>query len=105
PTTLSIQLIHIALVGIGLFAAGDAARYAPAWPAHLVKMVANAAGVTLFMGVARLIVQREEAAVALVEARRTADQAALESLRRRLEPHFLFNALNAIRATIRTSPD
>lgn len=105
PTTLGIQGIHIVLVGIGLLASGGAGRYADAWPAHLVKMVVNAAGVALFVGTARLVVAREEAAVALVEARRAADHASLESLRRRLEPHFLFNALNAIRATIRTSPD
>ncbi len=104
-TTLSIQGIHIVLVGIGLLATGGAGQYADAWPAHVVKMIVNAAGVALFVGTARLVVAREEAAVALVEAHRAADHAALESLRRRLEPHFLFNALNAIRATIRTSPD
>ncbi|MCA9601094.1 MAG: histidine kinase [Polyangiales bacterium] len=105
PTTLSIQFIHIGIVGIGLVATGDAAQYVPAWPAHIVKMVVNSAGATLFVVIARLMVAREEAAVALVEAKRAADVAALESLRRRLEPHFLFNALNTVRATIRTSPE
>ncbi len=103
-TSVAIQGIHIVLVGLGLLAVGHAARYVPAWPAHVVKLGVNAAGVTLFVMVARLVVAREEAAVALVEARAAADAAALESLRRRLEPHFLFNALNALRATIRTSP-
>ena len=103
-TSVGIQTIHLLLVGVGLLVVGHAARYIPAWPAHAVKLGVNAAGVTLFVLVARLVVAREEAAVALVQARAAADAAALESLRRRLEPHFLFNALNALRATIRTSP-
>ncbi len=103
-TSIGIQAIHLVVVGVGLLAVGHAARYLPAWPAHLVKLVVNASGVTLFVVVARLVVSREEQAVALVEARAAADAAALESLRRRLEPHFLFNALNVVRATIRIDP-
>lgn len=103
-TSVGIQAIHLVVVGVGLLAVGHAARYVPAWPAHVVKLVVVAAGVTLFMVVARLVVSREEQAVALVEARAAADAAALESLRRRLEPHFLFNALNVLRATIRRDP-
>ncbi len=103
-TSLGIQAIHLVVVGVGLLAVGHAARYLPAWPAHLVKLVVNASGVTLFVVVARLVVSREEHAVALVEARAAADTAALEALRRRLEPHFLFNALNVVRATIRRDP-
>lgn len=103
-TSVGIQAIHLVVVGVGLLAVGHAARFLPAWPAHLVKLAVNASGVTLFMVVARLIVSREEQAVALVEARAAADVAALESLRRRLEPHFLFNALNVVRATIRRDP-
>lgn len=103
-TSIGIQAIHLVVVGVGLILVGHAARYLPAWPAHLVKLVVNASGVTLFVVVARLVVSREEQAVALVEARAAADAAALESLRRRLEPHFLFNALNVVRATIRLDP-
>ncbi|MBW2463374.1 MAG: histidine kinase [Deltaproteobacteria bacterium] len=103
-TSVGIQGFHLVGVGLGLLAVGHAARYIPAWPAHLVKLAINAAGVTLFVMVARLVVSREESAVALVEARAAADAASLESLRRRLEPHFLFNALNALRATIRKDP-
>jgi LytS/YehU family sensor histidine kinase len=103
-TSVGIQAIHLVVVGVGLLAVGHAARYLPAWPAHLVKLMVNASGVTLFMVVARLVVSREEQAVALVAARAAADAAALESLRRRLEPHFLFNALNVVRATIRRDP-
>ena len=103
-TAIGVQVFHLAIVGFGLILVGHAGRYLPAWPAHLIKLLVNAAGVTLFVEVSRLVVQREEAAVALVEARAAADQAALESLRRRLEPHFLFNSLNVLRATIRIDP-
>ena len=103
-TAIGVQVFHLAVVGLGLIMAGHATRYLPAWPAHLIKLLVNAAGVTLFVEVSRVVVQREEAAVALVKAKAAADQAALESLRRRLEPHFLFNALNVLRATIRIDP-
>lgn len=103
--SLGIQAIHIVIVGVALLAIGHAERYVPAWPAHLVKLLVNAAGVALFVAVARIVVAREEQAVALSAARAAADQAALEALRRRLEPHFLFNALTAVRATIRLDPD
>jgi LytS/YehU family sensor histidine kinase len=103
-TALAVQVFHIAIVGLGLLMVGHASRYLPAWPAHLIKLLVNAAGVTLFVEVSRVVVQREEAAVALVRAKASADEAALESLRRRLEPHFLFNALNVLRATIRIDP-
>jgi LytS/YehU family sensor histidine kinase len=103
--SLGIQAVHIVTVGAGLLLMGHATRYLPAWPAHVVKLLVNAAGVTLFVAVARVVVSREKAAVDLVEARAAADHAALDSLRRRLEPHFLFNALTAVRATIRTNPD
>jgi LytS/YehU family sensor histidine kinase len=103
--SLGIQAIHIVLVGAALLAVGHAERYVPAWPAHLVKLLVNASGVALFMAVARVVVTREEQAVALSEAKVAAEHAALEALRRRLEPHFLFNALTAVRATIRRDPD
>ncbi len=64
----------------------------------------NACGIALMLAVARLVLQREEHARALVEVRAAANELALESLRRRLEPHFLFNALNTLRALIRTDP-
>jgi len=103
-TTVVIQAFHMVIVGGGLFLAGDLLRHVHAWPAHLIKMLVNAAGVTLFVVVARLVVAREQAGVALGEARAAADAAALEALRRRLEPHFLFNALTALRAVIRKDP-
>ncbi|AKF05445.1 sensor histidine kinase [Sandaracinus amylolyticus] len=104
-TAIAVQGVHLFVVGVGLVAFGYAERYLPAWPAHLVKLVVNGAGVTLFVMVARLVISREERGVALAHARAAADKAALEALRRRLEPHFLFNALTAIRATIRRDPE
>lgn len=103
-TAIAVQAIHLVIVGAGLLLVGHAERYVPAWPAHAVKLIVNAAGVTLFVLVARLVISREERGRALLEARAAADQAALVALRRRLEPHFLFNALTAIRATIRRDP-
>ncbi|MGB5809036.1 MAG: histidine kinase, partial [Polyangiales bacterium] len=55
--------------------------------------------------VARVVLAREEQAVALVEAQAAANELSLQALRSRLEPHFLFNALNTLRATIRTNPE
>ncbi len=104
-TAISIQAIHLLAVGVGLLVVGSAERYLPAWPAHFVKLIVNAAGVTLFVLVARLVISREERGVALAQLRAAADHAALDALRRRLEPHFLFNALTAIRASIRRDPE
>jgi LytS/YehU family sensor histidine kinase len=102
---LVVQSFHILLVGAGLLLTSQAQRYIPAWPAHVAKLAVNAAGVGLFVAVARLIVSQQESAVALAKAQADAQVAALQALRRRLEPHFLFNALNAVRATIRRDPD
>lgn len=103
PTALAVQLGQVLFVGIGLLAV-DEPVYLTAWPAQLLQAFGNAAGVTMFAVTARVVLQREEDAVALVQARAAADAMALEALRRRLEPHFLFNALNTLRATIRTNP-
>ena len=104
-TSVAIQTVHLAVVGALLLIVGNAARFVPAWPAHLVKILINAAGVTLFVLIARLVVMREQSAVLLAQVKSQANNAALEALRHRLEPHFLFNALNALRATIRTNPE
>ena len=54
--SLGIQAVHIVTVGAGLLLMGHATRYLPAWPAHVVKLLVNAAGVTLFVAVARVVV-------------------------------------------------
>lgn len=104
PTSVGVQVVTLVLVGLGVAVAGKGAAYYAAWPAMLVQLVGSAAGITLFLGVARLVLAREESAVQLVEARAAADTFELQALRRRLEPHFLFNALNTLRATIRKDP-
>ena len=102
---LVVQSGHIVVVGLGLLLTAQASRYLPSWPAHVAKLAVNAAGVGLFVAVARLIVSQQESAGALAKAQADAQRASLEALRRRLEPHFLFNALNAVRATIRRDPE
>jgi LytS/YehU family sensor histidine kinase len=64
-----------------------------------------AVGVALFVNVALVVISRQEQAVALVEAKAAANAMSLAALRSRLEPHFLFNALNTVRATIRRDPE
>lgn len=94
--------VLVGLVGdlvIGLPAPG-----ATGFVAMSLLVALNACGIALLLAVARLVLQREEHARALVEVRAAANELALESLRRRLEPHFLFNALNTLRALIRTDP-
>jgi len=106
PTALGLQLVRFAFVA-GVLVVADptaAGTWIAGWPAHLVQLAGIAAGATFFVVMARIVLAREEGAVALVEARAAADHLALEALRRRLEPHFLFNALNTLRATIRHDP-
>ena len=103
-TTAALESIRFATVTAIVIATGGATSWLMGWPAHLVQVAGTAAGMTFFVVVARIVLAREEGAVALVEARAAADHLALEALRRRLEPHFLFNALNTLRATIRHDP-
>ncbi|HJL04513.1 MAG TPA: histidine kinase [Polyangiaceae bacterium LLY-WYZ-15_(1-7)] len=99
-----VQLSRFVFVGVALAIAGQSADFLAAWPAMLVQAAGVAVGITIFVFTTRVVLAREEAAVQLVEARAAADHLALEALRRRLEPHFLFNALNTLRATIRRDP-
>lgn len=103
-TTALIQTISLSFIAIGLAASSKLSM-----PSILLalgaQVVAVSAGVALIVNVARLVLAREEHAVALVQARASADALSLQQLRNRLEPHFLFNALNTLRATIRTNPD
>jgi two-component system, LytTR family, sensor kinase len=103
-TACLVQVARALFLGVYLAATGDLARRVEMVPALLVQMAGVAAGLTFWIFSARVVLAREEAAVALVEARAAADHFALEALRRRLKPHFLFNALNTLRATIRRDP-
>lgn len=94
--------------GLVVTAAGIAfngANPVVALPSLAVQLAGVAAGVALFINVALVVISRQEQAVALVEAQATANEMSLAALRSRLEPHFLFNALNTLRATIRRDPE
>jgi two-component system LytT family sensor kinase len=103
-TALTAQVVGISVSSV------LAMIFAQRWPgpafieATTIAIVMNASGFALQTAVARVVLLREEHAAALAEARASAQALALESLRRRLEPHFLFNALNTLRATIRLDP-
>ncbi|MBC7171075.1 MAG: histidine kinase, partial [Polyangiaceae bacterium] len=103
-TTVAVQLAGVLSLGAVKSAEGAGGEFVTALPAIGLELLTNASGVTFFIFVTHVVLGREENAVALAAARAAADSLALESLRRRLEPHFLFNALNALRATIRTDP-
>lgn len=104
-TALTAQVVGISVSEV------LAMLFSKRWPgpafieATTIAVTMNAAGFALQTAVARVVLLREENATALSEARASAHSLALESLRRKLEPHFLFNALNTLRATIRTDPD
>ncbi|MCZ6807688.1 MAG: histidine kinase [Deltaproteobacteria bacterium] len=102
-TTSLIQLTSLTIVAVGIGVSGG--NPAVAFPSLAAQLLGVAAGVTLWVNVARVVLAREEQAVALVAAQAAANELSLQALRSRLEPHFLFNALNTLRATIRTDPD
>lgn len=98
-----VQLAGLAVTGIGMTISGaDAMR---ALPSLIAQLGGVAVGVALFVNVALVVISRQEQAVALVEAKAAANAMSLAALRSRLEPHFLFNALNTVRATIRRDPE
>lgn len=97
------QLAGLSLTAVGLWAGGG--NPILALPALGVQLAGVAIGVALFVNVALVVIARQEQAVALVEAQAAANEMSLAALRSRLEPHFLFNALNTLRATIRRDPE
>ncbi len=101
--TAVVQLAGITVTGIGMTASGDDTM--TALPSLVAQLAGVAVGVALFVNVALVVISRQEQAVALVEAKAAANAMSLAALRSRLEPHFLFNALNTVRATIRRNPE
>jgi LytS/YehU family sensor histidine kinase len=97
------QLAGLSLTAIGLWVGGG--NPVAALPALGAQLAGVAIGVALFVNVALVVISRQEQAVALVEAQAAANEMSLAALRSRLEPHFLFNALNTLRATIRRDPE
>ena len=92
-TAVCFELAETELFGVGH-------TYLASFPALGLEALANTASIWIFHSVTRVILAREESAVALVEARAAGQAMSLLALRGRLEPHFLFNALNTIRAAI-----
>lgn len=98
-----VQIPGLSVTAVGLaFGGGNPVQALPSLTAQLAGV---AAGVALFVNVALVVISRQEQAVALVEAQAAANAMSLAALRSRLEPHFLFNALNTVRATIRRDPE
>ncbi len=98
-----VQLAGLTVTGAGMAFSGlDPVEALPSLAAQLAGV---ALGVALFVNVALVVISRQEQAVALVEAQAAANALSLTALRSRLEPHFLFNALNTLRATIRRDPE
>ncbi len=102
--SMLVQLAGVAVLTTWDAAAGAGGRVLVALPAIALELLTVSAAITFFVFVTHVVLGREENAVALAAARAAADSLALEALRRKLEPHFLFNALNTVRATIRTDP-
>ena len=98
-----VQLAGLTVTGVGMALSGSNPVYA--LPSLAAQLGGVAVGVALFVNVALVVISRQEQAVALVEAQAAANALSLTALRSRLEPHFLFNALNTLRATIRRDPE
>ena len=97
-----VQLAGLTVTGAGMALSGG--NPVEALPSLAAQLGGVAVGVALFVNVALVVISRQEQAVALVEAQAAANALSLTALRSRLEPHFLFNALNTLRATIRRDP-
>ncbi|MBW1905231.1 MAG: histidine kinase [Deltaproteobacteria bacterium] len=97
-----VQLAGLTVTGAGMAFSGSSPI--EALPSLAAQLGGVAVGVALFINVALVVISRQEQAVALVEAQAAATALSLTALRSRLEPHFLFNALNTLRATIRRDP-
>ena len=98
-----VQIAGLTVTGAGMAFSG--LNPIEALPSLAAQLGGVAVGVALFVNVALVVISRQEQAVALVEAQAAANALSLTALRSRLEPHFLFNALNTLRATIRRDPE
>ncbi|MFB6351229.1 MAG: sensor histidine kinase, partial [Bradymonadaceae bacterium] len=101
-----VQLAYHVGLG-GIFAAlrfEEALRLAGHIELHAAKIAANAVGVTVFMGLLKLVRQLELARREARTSRAMVRSARLEALRYQIRPHFLFNVLNTLAYLIRTEP-
>lgn len=103
---IAIQLAYHAGLG-SVFAAlqfQEAIRLAGHVELHAAKITANAVGVTVFMGLLKLVQELEIARKEAETSRALVRSARLEALRYQVRPHFLFNVLNTLAYLIRTAP-
>jgi len=104
---VAIQLAYHAGLG-GLLAAihfEDAIRLAGHVELHAAKITANAVGITVFMGLLKLVRELERARSEAETSKDLVRTARLEALRYQIRPHFLFNLLNTLAYLIRTAPE
>ena len=104
-TAALVQLASLSVIALGIRLQANFEAETIELASLGAQLVCVSAGVALFVNTASVVLAREANAVELVEARAAADSLSLQALRSRLEPHFLFNTLNTLRATIRTDPD
>jgi two-component system, LytTR family, sensor histidine kinase AlgZ len=115
PTLLAVAVVGTALA-IGLVNAVDRRPLSAVWPAFAFSFPINALlAMTLGIGMTLYEAQRARLHAVTLDlrareleherARKMALQAQLDSLESRLQPHFLFNTLNAISALIQEDPD
>ncbi len=103
---VAIQLAYHVGLG-GIYAAlrfEEALNLASHVELHAAKIAANAVGVTVFMGLLKLVRELEFARRQARTSRAMVRSARLEALRYQIRPHFLFNVLNTLAYLIRTSP-
>ena len=115
PTLLGVAVVGTALA-IALVGLVDRRPLATFWPAFALSFPINAL-LAMTLGVGMMLYEAQRARLHAVSlelrareleherARKMALQAQLDSLESRLQPHFLFNTLNAISALIQEDPD
>jgi LytS/YehU family sensor histidine kinase len=104
---VALQLGYHVVLG-GIFAAAEfqhALKLAGFVGLHAAKIAANAIGVTVFVGLLKLVQQLEQFRREVEDSRDLVRSARLEALQYQVRPHFLFNILNTLAYLIRTNSE